>query len=87
MFSQGPHERAAGPKTWEQQLPEIAKAKAEGKKWGRRKPETRIRLPGEKEAFIRKLHAAGQAIAAIARLVCLSRKSVYKALEPARDAA
>jgi DNA-binding phage protein len=32
-------------------------------------------------------YAAGQTIAAIARLVGLSRKSVYKALETARDVA
>jgi DNA-binding phage protein len=31
--------------------------------------------------LIRQLHAEGKAIAAIARLVGLSRKSVYKALE------
>jgi DNA invertase Pin-like site-specific DNA recombinase len=71
----------------ERQLAGIAKAKAEGKKWGGRKVGTRIRLSVEKEALIRQLHAEGQAIAAIARMVGLSRKSVYKALEPARDVA
>jgi hypothetical protein len=43
-------------------------------------------LSVEKEALIRQLHAEGKAIAAIARLVGLSRKSVYKALE-SRDVA
>jgi DNA invertase Pin-like site-specific DNA recombinase len=71
----------------ERQLAGIAKAKAEGKRWGGRKPGTRIKLSVEKEALIRQLHAEGQAIAAIARLVGLSRKSVYKALEPTRKVA
>jgi DNA invertase Pin-like site-specific DNA recombinase len=71
----------------ERQLAGIAKAKAEGKKWGGRKPGTRISLTMEKEALIRQLHAEGKAIAAIARLVGLSRKSVYKALEPGRKVA
>ena len=62
----------------ERQLAGIAKAKAEGKSWGGRKPGTRIRLTQEKEALIRQLHAEGKPIAAIARLVGLSRKSVYK---------
>jgi DNA-binding phage protein len=42
-------------------------------------------FPVEKEALIRQLYAEGKPIAAIARLVGLSRKSVYKALEPTRD--
>jgi DNA invertase Pin-like site-specific DNA recombinase len=71
----------------ERQLAGIAKAKAEGKRWGGRKVGTRISLTMEKEALIRQLHAQGQAIAAIARLVGLSRKSVYKALEPTREVA
>jgi DNA invertase Pin-like site-specific DNA recombinase len=71
----------------ERQLAGIAKAKAEGKRWGGRKPGTRIKLSVEKEALIRQLHAEGKPVAAIARLVGLSRKSVYKALEPTRDVA
>jgi DNA invertase Pin-like site-specific DNA recombinase len=71
----------------ERQLCGIAKAKAEGKRWGGRKVGTRISLTTEKEALIRQLHAQGQAIAAIARLVGLSRKSVYKALATARKVA
>lgn len=71
----------------ERQLAGIAKAKAEGKKWGGRKPGTRIKLSVEKEALIRQLYAEGKAIAAIARLVGLSRKSVYKALEMTKDVA
>ncbi|HEY9869396.1 MAG TPA: helix-turn-helix domain-containing protein [Candidatus Obscuribacterales bacterium] len=71
----------------ERQLAGIAKAQAGGKKWGGRKPGTRISLTTEKEALIRQLHAEGKPIAAIARLVGLSRKSVYKALERPRDVA
>lgn len=71
----------------ERQLAGIAKAKAEGKKWGGRKPGTHIKLSVEKEALIRQLHAEDKAIAVIARLVGLSRKSVYKALEPRRKVA
>jgi hypothetical protein len=48
-------------------LVRIAKPKAEGKRWGGRKPGTRIRLSVEKEAVIRHLHVEGKAIAAIAR--------------------
>jgi DNA invertase Pin-like site-specific DNA recombinase len=71
----------------ERQLAGIARAKAEGERWGRCKPGTRFKLSVEKEALIRQLHAEGKAIAAIARLVGLSRKSVYKALEPTKDVA
>jgi DNA invertase Pin-like site-specific DNA recombinase len=71
----------------ERQLAGIARAKAEGKRWGGRKPGTRIRLSVEKEALIRQLYAEGKAVAAIARLVGLSRKSVYKALETTRNVA
>jgi DNA invertase Pin-like site-specific DNA recombinase len=71
----------------ERQLAGIAKAKAEGKRWGGRKPGTRINLTMEKEALIRQLHAEGKAIAAIARLVGLSRKSIYKALETREEVA
>jgi len=71
----------------EWQLAGIAKAKAEGKRWGGRKVGTCISLTMKKEALIRQLHAEDKAVAAIARLVGLSRKSVYKALEPTRDVA
>ena len=64
----------------ERQLAGIAKAKAEGKQWGGRKPGTRVKLTVEKEKLIRQLHAEGKAVAAIARMVGLTRKTVYKAL-------
>jgi DNA invertase Pin-like site-specific DNA recombinase len=64
----------------ERQLAGIAKAKAEGKSWGGRKVGTRVRLTVEKEKLIRQLHTEGQPVAAIARLVGLTRKTVYKAI-------
>jgi DNA invertase Pin-like site-specific DNA recombinase len=64
----------------ERQLAGIAKAKAEGKTWGGRRPGTRIKLTEEKEALIGQLHAEGKPVAAIARMVGLTRKTVYKAI-------
>ena len=58
-----------------------AAARAAGKVWGGGKPGRRIRLSIEKEKAIRQLHADGKAIAEIARVVGLSRPSVYKALD------
>lgn len=66
------------------QLAGIARAKADGKTWGGRKAGTRVRLTEEKEAVIRQLHAEGKAVASIARMVGLTRKTIYRAL--ARDA-
>ena len=65
----------------ERQLAGIAKAKADGKSWGGRKTGTRIRLTEEKEKLIRQLHAEGKPKAVIARLVGLTRKTVYAALK------
>jgi DNA invertase Pin-like site-specific DNA recombinase len=64
----------------ERQLAGIAKAKLDGKSWGGRKAGTRIRLTEEKEKLIRQLHSEGKPVAAIARLVGLTRKTVYAAL-------
>ena len=58
----------------------IARAKADGKTWGGRKAGTRVRLTEEKEAVIRQLYGAGKAVASIAQLVGLTRKTVYRAL-------
>lgn len=65
----------------ERQLAGIAKAKAEGKTWGGRRPGTRIKLTVEKEALIGQLHAEGKPVAAIARMVGLTRKTVYRAIK------
>ena len=64
----------------ERQLAGISRAMAEGKRWGGRKPGTRIRLTEENEALACRLHAEGQPVAAIARLVSLSRMSMNKVL-------
>jgi len=58
-----------------------AAARAAGKVWGGGKPGRRIRLSIEKEKAIRQLHAEGKAIAEIARVVGLSRPTIYKALD------
>jgi DNA invertase Pin-like site-specific DNA recombinase len=64
----------------ERQRAGIAAALAAGKKWGGRKPGTRIRVTPEKEQAVKRLHSAGESIAAIARTVGLSRPTIYKVL-------
>ena len=58
-----------------------AAARAAGKVWGGGKPGRRIRLSIEKEKAIRQLYAEGKAVAEIARVVGLSRPTIYKALD------
>ncbi len=58
----------------------IAAAKAEGKTWGGRKEGSRNRSTSEKAKAVRKLHAAGENVSAIARTVGLSRPTVYSIL-------
>ena len=65
----------------ERQLAGIAKAKAEGKTWGGRKPGTRVKLTEEKEHLIHQLHGEGTPVASIARVVGLTRKTIYRALD------
>jgi len=65
----------------ERQLAGIAKAKSEGKTWGGRRPGTRIKLAVEKEALIHQLHVEGKPVAAIARMVGLTRKTLYRAIK------
>ncbi len=69
----------------ERQRAGIEAAKAQGKTWGGRKAGTRITLTVEKEELCRKLKGEGLPIAAIARNLGLSRKTVYEVL--ARQAA
>ncbi len=57
-----------------------AAARAAGKIWGGGKPGRRVRLSLEKERAIRQLSREGKPIAEIARVVGLSRPTVYKAL-------
>ena len=70
----------------ERQLAGIAKAKAEGKTWGGRRSGTRIKHTVEKEALIGQLHAEGKPVAAIARMVGLTRKAVYRAIGQQKEA-
>lgn len=65
----------------ERQVAGIAAARARGIRWGGRRPGTRVRLTEEKETTIRRLRAAGQPVAQIARVVGLTRKTVYRALD------
>jgi DNA invertase Pin-like site-specific DNA recombinase len=67
----------------ERQLAGTAKAKTEGKSWGGRKPGTRISVTEEKEELVRRLVSEGKKIAVIARMVGLSRKTIYKVLRVA----
>jgi DNA invertase Pin-like site-specific DNA recombinase len=57
-----------------------AAARAAGKVWGGGKAGRRVRLSAEKEGAIRQLHAEGKPIAEIARIVELSRPTIYKAI-------
>jgi DNA invertase Pin-like site-specific DNA recombinase len=65
----------------ERQLAGISMAKESGKRWGGRKPGTRVKLTQEKEQLIRQLHGKGKPVSASARMVGLTRKTVYTALE------
>ena len=58
----------------------IAAAQAEGKTWGGRKPGTRIAVTLEKEGAIHRMKAAGVPIAEIARVLGLTRRTIYKVL-------
>ena len=49
--------------------------------WGGRKPGTRVKVTVEKEDHIVKIYTEGQSVAAIARLVGLTRKTVYAILK------
>jgi len=57
-----------------------AAARAAGKVWGGGKPGRRVRLSEEKEQVIKQLSRQGKGIAEIARVVGLSRPTIYKAL-------
>jgi DNA invertase Pin-like site-specific DNA recombinase len=57
-----------------------AVARAKGKVWGGGKPGRRVRLSEEKEKAIRQLKREGKPVAEIARVVGLSRPTIYKAI-------
>lgn len=58
-----------------------AAAKARGKTIGGRKAGTRVRLTREKERALKRLYVTGTPISEIARLLQLSRPTIYKALQ------
>lgn len=55
-------------------------ARAAGKSIGGRKAGTRVRLTEEKERAVRRLRQSGTSVSEIARMLQLSRPTVYKAL-------
>ena len=65
MSGSGPARRLPGPR---------------GKKWGGRKPGTRIKVTEAKERIIRQMKDEEQPITEIARTVEVSRQSIYTVL-------
>ena len=59
----------------------IAAARAEGKVWGGRRPGTRIAVTVEKEQAINRMKADDVPIAEIARVLGLTRRTIYKVLK------
>jgi len=59
----------------------IAKAKAQGKRWGGRQVGHRTRLTGKKLTAVDALLKEGTAKAEIARQLNISERSVYRAVE------
>jgi DNA invertase Pin-like site-specific DNA recombinase len=57
-----------------------AAARAAGKVWGGGKPGRRVTLTEEKERTVRLLHEQGKGISEIARVVGLSRPTIYRVL-------
>ena len=64
----------------ERQMAGIARAKSDGKRWGGRKPGTRIRLTEEKELEILRMYRAGESISHISKVVSLARLTIYRVL-------
>lgn len=65
----------------ERQAAGIAKAKAQGKKWGGSKPGQRTKVTDDKIEIIRLMKVKGKPITAIAKAVGLSRPTIYGVLE------
>jgi DNA invertase Pin-like site-specific DNA recombinase len=59
-------------------------ARAKGKRWGGSKPGWNWRVTPEKRETVLGLHAAGKPIAQIARIVELSRPTIYAVLDAAK---
>ena len=64
----------------ERQMAGMAAARERGVKWGGRKVGTRITLTAEKEEAARGMAAEGKPIAEIARVLDVTRQTVYRAL-------
>jgi DNA invertase Pin-like site-specific DNA recombinase len=64
----------------ERQAAGIAAAKASGKTWGGRRPGARYKVTAEVERHIRRMAGEGEPKAAIARLLGLSRPTIYAVL-------
>ncbi|MEQ8637154.1 recombinase family protein [Gimesia maris] len=65
----------------ERQAAGIAKAKAQGKKWGGSKKGTRTKVTDDRIEIIRHMKEKGKPITAIAKAVGLSRPTIYGVLE------
>lgn len=65
----------------ERQAAGIAKAKAQGKKWGGSKPGQRTKVTDDKIEIIRLMKIKGKPITAISKAVGLSRPTIYGVLE------
>lgn len=65
----------------ERQAAGIAAAKAAGKTWGGRNKGQRYKVTPEIERQIRRMHAAKEPVATIARVVGVSRPTVYSVLQ------
>jgi DNA invertase Pin-like site-specific DNA recombinase len=66
----------------ERQAAGIAAARAKGKRWGGRIKGQRAKVTGEQIAAARKMKEEGTPVARIARLLGLSRPTVYGMLNP-----
>jgi DNA invertase Pin-like site-specific DNA recombinase len=66
----------------ERQAAGIAAARAKGKRWGGRKKGARTKVTAEQIKAARRMKAEGEPIARIARLLGLSRPTVYGMLAP-----
>jgi DNA invertase Pin-like site-specific DNA recombinase len=72
----------------ERQLAGIEKAREQNEgrcPWGGRRPGTRVRVTPEKEEAIVRMGREGRKIAQIARVVGLTRKTVYSVLASAES--
>jgi DNA invertase Pin-like site-specific DNA recombinase len=64
----------------ERQLAGMAVAREKGVTWGGRKVGTRITLTEEKEAALKRMEEEGKSISEIARVLGLTRQTIYRAL-------